>query len=602
MEHLSNVRQEHHLIDTPPTGIIRTRHNAQQNGIAITEDVPQFNPDGTPLMDPATGNQVTIERPRTDQEIANDGAYMGRLLVDASFQTPVSLDAGSPAYVEQRNEHSEEELAQIRKDAMNHERLNQLNAIRHTSSDPLQREAAGMAIDHLDDPSMAPAYKAKATQLLKSREDLSRNPRSRHLRQEVTRLERELSDMSYMSRAPRPERQWWQPVVRVKSGIQKAQKGARKSMESTGTSRTHIADTLGTGGTRTNANRQINNWLENRRFNRESRLPENLVSAKGSIIQTTEEVFGRNPELHLLADRRYVVMDTVSQYAQAFRPTDPAGTVPIPMAPHPINTQAAPGQDGFLHTIYINVAAPGHPILLKPVPRDHTRVGGTAHQHLHNGDIGYGESTDGRFYYEDGVPINMEAQTTVDLPMGAIPPANAGKVSYADIPDPLNPGATVRVQRVEVPVISEDSFSPGEDLVILRPLLTGAEAFDRVVRGAELDDLLLHDVVIRLSDLTSFLYNQEIGVISSQNDREEILQSHLIYHDEDAHSPTDGLRSTLDETVDTGHFRRYQHLDQDARTSREIRQQDYLQFISAVRHRALTAGRQSKLLQNLRKP
>jgi len=591
MEHLSIHRQDEQPIATPPTGIVRSRHNAQQNGIPLTENIPQFNPDGSPVIDPATGTQATIERIRTNQEIGEDGAYMGELLVEASFQTPVSLDTGSAAYLEQRNEQSEEEIAQIRKEAMDHERQAQLELVRHASSDPLEREAAGMALDHLDDPSMLPAYKTKASYLLKVREDLNRNPKSKHLRQEVTRLERELFAMSYMSRAPRPERPWWQPVARVKSGIQKVQKGARKSMEATGTSRTHIADNLGTGGKRTNANTEVNNWQERRRLNRESSLPENLVSAKGTIIQTREEVFGRIPELHLLADRRYVVIDTISQHAQAFRPNL-----------NPINptTEVTPGQDGALHTIFINVAPVGQTPILKPVPRDSLRNGGTAHQFLHNGDIGYGESTDGRFYYEDGVPINMNAKTTVDIPMGISLPPNTGKVSYVDIPDPLNPGLTVRVQRAEVPVVSDDSFSPGEDLVVLRPLLTGAEAFDRIVIGAEVDDALLQDVIIRLSDLTSFLYNQEIGVISNQRDREDILQNHLIFHSEAPGSPADGLRSPLDEAEDAGHFRRYHHTD--PRTQREIRQQNYLHLINTVRHQALTAGRQSKILQNLRKP
>ena len=568
MEHFSRDRIQITALQ-PPSGIL---NNPQDNGINETEYVPQFNPDGSPQVDPVTGLQVTIEQPRNPNIVRDEVFEFGRRIVAIAQATRVDLTRGERPYSPLREEQAQEEVSQSARQQRDAGKRAQLELISQTAIDPEARTVARQTLEGLGELDMAPAYQAKLTRVRELNDAIASGKATRHERQEAARLRRELGAMSQSSRPA--------AFYRRRKNSERTRAAARRGMEGRATP-ARIAEVSGTSG-RAGIRSSIR---DNRRAEQELEMPANIVSTKGTIFRVGEGVHHNA----LLEDRRYIVIDTLPTPAQAFRPRSAtvAGGPPISGSPAVMDATGAE-----LHTIYINLSPPGQPIRLVPLMRG----------------IENPPATDGRYYYEDGVPIGLESKVTIDYPVDVPLPQGTGKVTIVEIPDPAAPGGICRVQRAEVPAISRDSFSEADNKVLLQPLLSGEEAFIQEVLGEDVAPELLEIIKLRRSDLERDLGTYTIEQEGTTNQsRDEILSESLVAHESDPDNPPEtdypGIRPPEDIRLNRSHFRRYTHRDNDPRTTAQIFKEGFMRaHLNPILFEQLSQEAYRKHLESLRKP
>ncbi len=323
---------------------------------------------------------------------------------------------------------------------------------------------------------------------------------------------------------------------------------ARNGMRMGGSSEEAIASVL-EGRGRTKSYRQYAEAREDKKRRRaENEQAGNIVSRKGTILT--------------INDRRHVVYDVVSTPAQAHRVRDMRDGKPV--------FETIPGTSTpKLYPMYRAKLDPATKKVMRgvdgkviiesePMPRDNSYRSGS------DKNTGENKITE-QFYYGDGTPVHTQGW-------------------------------------------GPDSFNPIDDRVVLKPLLTGDEAFEIIVNGASSAGINLKDMHVPLKRLTSLVL-QDPQALEDPRKRKEILENHLIFAKSDSNTPrtitgpttktgpgpvtTLGARTPQDQSRDAGHFRRFDYAD--PRTSREITVSNYLNKYGRERIQdALKKGRKER--------
>lgn len=278
---------------------------------------------------------------------------------------------------------------------------------------------------------------------------------------------------------------------------------------------------------------RFNKQIEKRGLSEDEQI-RNIVGRKGVVVQ-------------LEANRRYVVSDILPTPAQGFKVI---GTAPDGK---PIFETDRRGQC-VLHDLYLPEIdeKTGRPkidhstgkIVIKEArnpltgrlekvtaPRDdpHLRTG---HDKT-SGEI----TTKGPFFYEDGSSVHSQA-------------------------------------------VSGDSFKPTDDRVVLKPLLSGAEAIRVLVEGRD-SGISLKDKHVTVGALSDFAQRNPQTVVSDEA-RIELLENHLVFSKSDRHT-NPNLRPDYDITKRTGHFERFSYTDPVTTRQHRIFQQTELYGVERVK-------------------
>jgi hypothetical protein len=552
MEHLNQTRETTSLVALPPTGIIN-------------------NP---------SSNSIDPSKPPAD--IRTEAEAIGEACVEAALSTAVDLNLGQSPYSELRTRRMEGQAAQAAQDAANASVAQGVADLATSSLDPGTRRMAQSARGTI------PGHPELDAQVLHHKSiiagvDAVSNPtptqkqNRANAQKALKRIKKEYEQAGKVS-----------SIVRFAGGkrgggfrdsrAQQTAHSARRTMEQNlgmySTLRT--AGAVGTKG--------ISAKGDEKTSEKERERPENQVSTKGAVFVDKN-------------GRKFVVIDTEQQAVQAFRPVN---TDKRPPTSTKVDLDKSAEVDPvysepILEDVYYNTAPPGQPKNLEVMPRGALQPDGSAFQGLPHIKGSY----DGNMYYSDGTLIESDGQVEIDLPFTGQLPLGAEKAQQYT--DPITWAPRIKYR---APILSPGSFLPGEDRVIVKPLLTPAEAIQAFVGGGannpEFDASLLEQQNIALSTLADRLIRGEIEIIRSERqrrktekERRKILEEHLVFEATKYFTPAE-LLPPHDRTIPSGHFARYTHRDDVGETERAARWDHYISYIARVRHRALVSGRTEK--------
>ena len=552
MEHLNRTRETTKLVAPQPTGIIN---------------------------DPSSNN---LDPSKPSAVIRAEAEAIGEACVEAALSTPVDLNFGQSPYSELRIRRIEGQAAQDAQGAANASVSQGVADLATSSLDPGTRRLAQSAQGTI------PGHPELDAQVLHHKSivagvDAISNPtpaqkqNRANAQRALERIGREYKPAGKIGSTLRFAGGKRGGGFRDSRAQQTARKARRIMEQNPGmysTSRTAAA--VGTKGASAKEDRRTSE--------KERARPENQVSTKGAVF------FDEN-------GRKFVVIDTEQQAVQAFRPVNidkrpPTSTeVDLDKSAKVDSVYSEP----ILEDVYYNTAPPGQPKNLEVMPRGALQPDGSAFQGLPHIKGSY----DGNMYYADGTLIEPGGQVEIDLPFTGQVPLGAEKAQQYT--DPKTGALRIKYK---APILSPDSFLPGEDRVIVKPLLTPAEAIQAFVGGGannpEFDASLLEKQNIALSTLADRLIRGEIEMIrkegrkrkqkkKAEKERQEILEDHLVFEATKYFTPAE-LLPPHDRTIPSGHFARYTHRDDIGETERAARWDHYISYIARVRHQALVSG------------
>lgn len=453
---------------------------------------------------------------------------LGRLTVGLCQDTPSELKIGDHSY-------SELQIAALLDGASSSitatteldEELT-LSDIKDYSTDIDRANAAASTLADGIDPDYRDRYYAQEKEieflegLGKGSRNATQENRLKALRRDQSRIIKGHSESTKL----KPARQY----LRRRRDV-----AARKGGLRSGATETELATVLEGRGQHgailhSKPSRELKNKLKS-----EQKQTRNIVSRKGFVVKLADP---SQPS----GARNYIVDDVISTPAQAFK------LIGLDEKGEPIFEKDRTGKE-ILHDMYLPEIDPNtkrpkidtitHKVILKKtqvseidpstglpvikevpmaVPRDGTY--GTSGMDKTNGKA----TNIGPFYYADGTPVNTRAW-------------------------------------------GPDSFKPTDDRVILKPLLSGSEAIQVIVKG-DRSGLNLKDKHYTLGFLCAYV-DEYPDVVVDEKEREEIISTHLVFRESNPHTDP-GLRPAHDRVRGTGHFERFYYTDPTTTRTRKI--------------------------------
>lgn len=460
-------------------------------------------------------------------------SQMGHIVVTVCLNTPVNTELGEKSYSELDIERLlEARAAQITEDRHIVE-WDILDTIEATSGDNARRDAAKTTREDRIEPQFQDQYYDNQRKI-EELESLGKRSLTPGMRANLSRLRQE----------QRILRRQHSPSDRIPTfrriSQRRRDRSAREGLKMLGKSEAQIADIMEGEGNRRGLRDRRESRETRRRERAEDEQTRNIISRKGVIIMLED-------------GRRHVIADVLPTPAQGFKflGIDPAG--------EPIFDKDPAGKE-ILHDLYLPEIdkktgrpkidpATGRIVVkqaLNPAtglmervtaPRDdpHLRSG---HDKTSGGIVAKGP-----FCYADGTPVHSKS-------------------------------------------ISSDSFNPTDDRVVLKPLLSGAEAVEALVKGVG-SGIRLTDKHITLGHLVRYV-TVNPRTVESEATRKALLESHLIFKKPDSFTSS-ALRPPFDNTRGTGYFEKFNYVDPVTTRKARILQQTELYGVERIK-----SGRKKK--------
>ncbi len=473
--------------------------------------------------------------PSLPPDVIEARAYqMGHIVVTACLNTMVNTNLGEESYTELEIEGLLEARAAEITEQRHLDEEGLLSTIATTSGDTTRRDAAESTLSDGIDPQFRDQYYDNQRKI-EELESLGRGNLTPAMKANLSRLRQE---QRILKRQHSTSDKF--PTFRGFSQ-RRRDLGARKGLKMLGKSEAQIADIMEERGDHKGLRHRRQSKETQKRGEAEDEQTRNIISRKGVVIELGD-------------GRKHVVADVLPTPAQGFKvigrsttgdpifETDPITGYEVLhdlYLPELDKKTGRPKIDPATGRVIIKMATNPTTGLLEKVtaPRDdpHLRSG---HDKTSGGIV-----ANGPFFYEDGSPVHSKS-------------------------------------------ISADSFKPTDDRVILKPLLSGAEAVEALVKGTG-SGIELTDKHITLGHLVRHVRANPQAVLS-ESTRTALLENHLIFAGSNGFTnPT--LRPPFDIIEDTGHFERFDYVDPVTTRKARIRQQTELYGVERI-----NSGRKKK--------